>query len=86
MELKFKPTAENDLDYWYRTNKRIIKRIELLFKSILNDPFNGIGKPEPLKENLSGYWSRRITDEHRIVYKVEDDTVVIYSLKGHYKK
>ena len=86
MELKFKPTAEEDLAYWYKNNKSIISKIEKLLKDILNNPFTGIGKPEPLKGNLSGYWSRRITEEHRIIYKVDNDTVTIHSLRGHYKK
>jgi len=86
MELKFKPTAENDLAYWFKTNKAIISKIEKLLKSVLDDPLSGIGKPEALKGNLSGYWSRRITNEHRMIYKVEDDTVTIHSLRGHYKK
>lgn len=84
MELKFKPTAEADLAYWYRNNKTMIKRIEKLLKSIVETPFEGIGKPEPLKHNLTGYWSRRITKEHRIIYFVDDDTVTIHSLRGHY--
>ena len=85
MELKFKPIAEEDLAYQYKNNKSIIAKIEKLLKDILNNPFTGIGKPEPLKGNLSGYWSRRITDEHRIVYKVDNDTITIHSLRGHYK-
>ncbi|MCQ2318872.1 MAG: Txe/YoeB family addiction module toxin [Bacteroidales bacterium] len=85
MELKFKPTAETDLQFWYETsNQKILKRIEELLKSTIETPFSGIGKPEPLRHNLSGYWSRRIDQENRMVYKVEVDTITIHSLKGHY--
>lgn len=88
MELKFKETAETHLVYWHRNNKRVIKKIEDLLRSIKETPFEGIGKPEALKHELAGYWSRRINKEHRIVYKVdeENNTVVIHSLKGHYEK
>lgn len=85
MELKFKPTAETDLQFWYGTNnQKILKRIEELLKSTIETPFSGIGKPEPLRHNLSGYWSRRIDQENRMVYRVEDDTIIIHSLRGHY--
>ncbi|MCR4800131.1 MAG: Txe/YoeB family addiction module toxin [Bacteroidales bacterium] len=83
MELTFKDEAIKDLEFFSR-NKAILKRIENLFASMKQTPFTGIGKPEPLKYELSGYWSRRITDDHRIVYKVENDLIVIYSLRGHY--
>lgn len=88
MELKFKTTAEEHLNYWKKKDKRILKKIGELLSSINETPFEGIGKPEALKYDLSGYWSRRINTEHRIVYKVdeENNTVVIYSLKGHYEK
>ncbi len=69
---------------WQGKNKDVIKRINQLVRDIKRSPFEGIGKPEALKGNLSGFWSRRITDEHRIVYAVKDDTVVIISCKGHY--
>ena len=61
-----------------------LKRINALIKDIQRNPFEGIGKPEPLKENLGGFWSRRINNEHRIVYTVEKEIVVIISCKGHY--
>lgn len=83
MELTFKDEAIKDLEYFSR-NKSILKRIENLFISMKQTPFNGIGKPEPLKHELSGYWSRRINSEHRIVYKVEGNEIVIYSMRGHY--
>jgi len=83
MELTFKDEAIKDLEFFSR-NKAILKRIENLLASMKQTPFTGIGKPEPLKYELSGYWSRRITDDHRIVYKVENDQIVIYSFRGHY--
>ena len=74
------------MDYWVKSgNKTILNKILLLVKSIVEEPYNGIGKPEPLKHNLSGCWSRRIDKEHRLVYEVDDDTkITILSLKGHY--
>ena len=70
---------------WQQTNKNIVKRINQLVRDIRRMPFDGIGKPEALKENLSGFWSRRINEEHRIVYAVADDAVIIISCKGHYE-
>ena len=84
MEFLFKDEAEEDLIYWYRTNKSIIKKIESLLKSMKKNPFSGIGKPEPLKYDFSGKWSRRINKEHRIIYSVEKDIITVYSLRGHY--
>ncbi len=85
MQVELTPKAKKDIDYWQKTNNAaILKRIELLFDAILQNPYKGIGKPEALKYQLSGKWSRRITDEHRFVYAVEEDTLRIYSLKGHY--
>ncbi|GAJ16036.1 unnamed protein product, partial [marine sediment metagenome] len=66
-------------------DRRILKRINLLIKEIKRDPFSGPGKPESLKHNLSGYWSRRITEEHRIVYRVSGDELMIAQLRYHYK-
>ncbi|HIP17746.1 MAG TPA: Txe/YoeB family addiction module toxin [Sulfurovum sp.] len=70
---------------WQKENKKIFIRIQRLIKETIRDPFSGIGKPEPLKNNLKGYWSKRITDEHRLVYKVENDQLIIISCKFHYK-
>ena len=70
---------------WQVQDKRTLKRINELVRDILRDPFNGTGKPEPLKGNLSGLWSRRIDGEHRLVYAVKDDTVLIFSCRGHYE-
>ena len=84
MKLIFAENAWNDYLYWQKTDKKILKRINLLIKSIKREPFEGIGKPEPLKHALSGYWSRRINDEHRIVYKVNDDSLLVAQLRYHY--
>lgn len=84
MKLIFAENAWNDYLYWQKTDKKILKRINLLIKSIKREPFEGIGKPEPLKHALSGFWSRRINDEHRIVYKVNDDSLLVAQLRYHY--
>lgn len=70
---------------WQQENKKIVKRINQLVNDMKRNPYEGIGKPEPLKGNLSGFWSRRINEEHRIVYAVAENAVVIISCKGHYK-
>jgi len=69
---------------WQSTDKKILKKINSLIKDIKRDPFEGIGKPEPLKYELQGCWSRRVTDEHRLVYEVENDSLYIVSCKYHY--
>jgi len=84
MTLTFAPKAWHSYLYWQKTDKTIIKRINLLIKDIQRSPFTGIGKPEPLKHALTGYWSRRINDEHRIVYKVTENTLLIAQLRYHY--
>ena len=84
MKLVFAEKAWEDYLYWQKTDKKILKRINTLIKDITREPFEGIGKPEPLKHALSGYWSRRINDEHRIVYKVQDDALLIAQLRYHY--
>jgi toxin YoeB len=89
MEIKLMPQAEEDLVYWKSTgNKQVMKRITKLLEDILLHPFTGIGKPEPLKGNLQGVWSRRITDEHRLLYSVSNGMVYVYvlSLRFHYSK
>ncbi len=83
------PQAQADREYWKRTgNTRVMKRISSLLEDIVEHPFTGIGKPEPLKGELRGMWSRRITDEHRMVYSVSDGMIYVYvlSLRYHYKK
>lgn len=84
MRLVFAEKAWEDYLYWQRTDKKILKRINALIKDIAREPFEGIGKPEPLKHALSGYWSRRVNDEHRIVYKVQDNSLLIAQLRYHY--
>ncbi len=84
MKLIFAEKAWEDYLYWLKTEKKMFSRINKLIKDIKREPFEGIGKPEPLKHALSGYWSRRISDEHRIVYKVHDDSILIAQLRYHY--
>ncbi|MFT4562807.1 MAG: toxin YoeB [Gammaproteobacteria bacterium] len=71
-------------DYWQRTDKKLVKQINSLILNIQRSPFSGIGKPEPLKHGLAGYWSRRINDEHRIVYKIEGDGIYFAQMRYHY--
>jgi toxin YoeB len=86
MEVIFMPVALEDLEYWKKSgNVIILKRIRQLIDAILNDPFNGIGKPEKLKYDFSNWWSRRINQEHRIVYKIDQNKLVVYSLRYHYE-
>ncbi|MGK6351893.1 Txe/YoeB family addiction module toxin [Parapedobacter sp. DT-150] len=84
MELVWQSRAWEDYLYWQSQDKRVLKRINDLIKDVLRDPFNGIGKPEPLKGNLSGFWSRRITDEHRLVYALRDGRLHILQCRFHY--
>ena len=84
VNIVFKESAFSQLYQWEKDDRRILDKLSKLIIDIARDPFHGLGKPEPLKENLSGYWSRRITDEHRIVYQVLNDQVVIISCKHHY--
>ena len=76
--------AWNDYIYWQTQDEKILKRINQLIKDIGRNPFEGIGKPEPLKGNLTGFWSRRIDEEHRLVYAVEENAVLLISCRGHY--
>ncbi|MEZ4906711.1 MAG: Txe/YoeB family addiction module toxin [Saprospiraceae bacterium] len=86
MEIIILPEADKDLQFWVSNgNKAILKKINDLTKSILETPFDGLGKPEPLKYGLAPKWSRRINKEHRYVYMITDNTLLIYSLRGHYK-
>jgi len=83
--LKFTKQADDDLDYFKKAgNNQAVKKIKELLHSILADPYNGIGQPEPLKHNLSGTWSRRINREHRLIYKIDAEIVYVISLRGHY--
>jgi toxin YoeB len=84
VKLIFAENAWEDYLYWQKTDKKLLKRINLLIREITRDPFEGIGKPEPLKHALSGYWSRRINDEHRVVFKIDHDSLLILQLRFHY--
>jgi len=84
VKLIFSEKAWEDYLYWQKTDKKLLKRINTLIKDIQREPFEGIGKPEPLKHALSGYWSRRINDEHRIVYRIYQDSLLIAQLRYHY--
>ncbi|MBS9766992.1 MAG: Txe/YoeB family addiction module toxin [Flavobacteriaceae bacterium] len=86
MRIVFTTNSWEDYIYWQTTDKKILKRINSLIKDISREPFDGIGNPEPLKYDLSGYWSRRIDREHRLVYQVEDESILIYSCRYHYDK
>lgn len=84
MKLVFAETAWEDYLYWQHQDRRMVERINKLIKEVQRDPFAGIGKPEPLKHALAGFWSRRITDEHRLVYRVDDDALLIAQFRYHY--
>lgn len=84
MKLIFADAAWDDYLYWQQQDRRMVERINKLIKEAQREPFAGIGKPEPLKHALAGYWSRRITDEHRIVYKIDGDSMLIAQLRYHY--
>ena len=84
MILAWADEAWEDYLYWQKTDKSTVKRIHGLIKAIQQTPFEGIGKPEPLKHGLTGYWSRRINDEHRMVYKIINADLLIVQLRYHY--
>jgi toxin YoeB len=84
MNILFQQSAFDDYQQWAVNDKKIFSKIGNLIKEISRTPFTGAGKPEPLKGNLSGFWSRRITDKHRLVYKLEQDIVFIAACKSHY--
>ncbi len=84
-ELVLKDQALDDLQYWSLNDIKLLKKIFDLLVSIKRNPINGIGKPEALKGNLKGYWSRRINDEHRIIYSITNDAVIVVSCRSHYK-
>jgi len=84
VKLVFSEHAWEDYQYWVETDRQVLKRINRLIQEIVRDPFRGFGKPEPLKHGLSGYWSRRINDEHRIVYRMSEDAVLIAQVRYHY--
>ena len=80
----FADEAWEDYLHWQKQDRRMVERISKLLEEVRRDPFGGIGKPEPLKHALAGFWSRRITDEHRLVYRVEGDDLLIAQLRYHY--
>ncbi len=84
MTLSWADAAWDDYLYWQRTDNKVLLRINLMIKEIKRQPFKGIGKPEPLKHDWSGYWSRRINREHRLVYKVEKNILYIAQCRYHY--
>lgn len=84
MKLLWHESAWEDYLFWQKNDKKILKRINALIKSCERTPFSGIGKPEPLKNELSGYWSRRIDSTHRLIYKVNEGTLIIIQCRFHY--
>jgi toxin YoeB len=83
--VKFEPKAFSQVDDWLSEDRKMFQRILRVLKECQRTPFEGIGKPEPLKGNLKGLRSRRITDEHRLIYEVTDDLIIVFSMKGHYE-
>jgi len=86
MRITFSKNAWEDYTSWLTVDKTILKKINELIKDILRTPFEGKGKPEPLKYDLAGFWSRRIDREHRLVYQVNDNELLIFSCRYHYDK
>ena len=86
MKLIFAEQAWEDYQYWLATDRKTTRRIHELIKDTMRNPFVGIGKPEPLRHILAGYWSRRITEEHRMVYKIESGSLMLAQLRYHYAK
>lgn len=84
MEIIFQTVAWEDYLYWQKADKKMLKKINELIKVSIRTPFEGIGKPEPLKSNLSGWWSRRINHEHRLVYRIENNAIYILQCRKHY--
>ena len=85
MNIQFSSRGFEDYVYWQNFDKRILKKVNDLLGDISRNPYEGIGKPEPLKHVLSGFWSRRITDEHRLVYRVEDNVIKVAQVRYHYE-
>jgi toxin YoeB len=84
MKIVFLDQGWEDYLYWQNTDKALLKKINSLIKEIERTPFEGNGKPEPLRHNLAGYWSRRINLEHRLVYKIDNDTLIVFQCRYHY--
>lgn len=85
MRLVFTPNGWSDYTYWLAADRNVLKRINKLLDDALRDPISGIGKPEPLRHLLSGAWSRRITEEHRLVYLVDGDDLIVLQARFHYE-
>jgi toxin YoeB len=85
MNIQFSSRGFEDYVYWQNFDKRILKKVTDLLRDISRNPYEGIGKPEPLKHVLSGFWSRRITDEHRLVYRVEGNVIKVAQVRYHYE-
>ncbi len=85
MKLVFADEAWDDYLHWQKQDRKLVERINRLIAEVKRDPFSGLGKPEPLKHALAGCWSRRITDEHRLIYRVEGDQLQILQLRYHYR-
>ncbi len=87
MQIDFTQEADKDLKFFIKSgNRQIVEKVNALIKAINEDPFQGIGKPEPLQYQFSGLWSRRINHEHRLIYEVQKNRILIHSLRGHYQK
>ncbi|PAT35841.1 Txe/YoeB family addiction module toxin [Vandammella animalimorsus] len=82
--ISFEDAAWDDYLWWQQHDRQVLGKLNRLIRDIQRDPFGGIGKPEALKNELSGFWSRRITDEHRVVYRMEGEELVIAQCRGHY--
>ena len=84
-KIRFTNHAQEDIEFYKKSNNRIVlNKINSLLKALRNNPISGLGKPEPLKHDLSGKWSRRINKEHRLIYEIQEDIIIIHSLRGHY--
>lgn len=84
MNISFTPNGWADYQYWLSTDRSTVRRINLLLKDSARSPTDGIGKPEAFKHHLAGYWSRRITDEHRLVYAVDGEQIIVIAARNHY--
>ncbi|HUX83576.1 MAG TPA: Txe/YoeB family addiction module toxin [Halothiobacillus sp.] len=84
MPIKFSDQAWEDYLFWQKKDRATLKRINTLLRDVLRSPFDGIGKLEPLRHNLTGFWSRRIDEEHRLVYAVQDDSILVAQCRYHY--
>ncbi|MBM3857208.1 MAG: Txe/YoeB family addiction module toxin [Verrucomicrobia bacterium] len=86
MRLTWLPSGWNDYLFWQTHDRKILLRVNELIRDAMRTPFSGIGKPEALKANLKGWWSRRITQEHRLVYRCENDMIIIFQCRFHYER